>query len=594
MPEERDLPFGVLAECYYRLESTSGRLDMISLLRDLLGRTPPDVIDKVVYLTLGRVAPEFVDLELGIGEKLALRAIAMASGMAESKVEAKYKELGDIGLVAEWAIQNRSVLAFLKEELTVNRVFNALVKIAKTSGPSSQDIKLKTLAGLLADAESLEARYIMRIVTEKLRLGVRDMTILDALAEAFLGGRQRREILERKYNTYPDIGRIARVLAEKGEAGLDEIKVTLGVPIRPMLAQRLREASEILEKMGSRFLAEMKYDGERMQVHVWPDGRVEIFSRRLENITHPYPDVREGVREAFKGESAILDGEGVAFNPDTGELYPFQELMHRRRKYGVEEMMERYPVVLFLFDLLYLNGEELIDRPLEERRRLLEHVIEESDRIKLAEGWLQEWTTEELEKRLELAVERGTEGLMIKDPASRYQAGVRGWSWVKYKRSYVSKMVEPVDLVAVGAFWGRGKRAGTYGALLLAVYDPETDTFKTVCKMGTGFTDEQLAQLPEIFKEYVIEHRHPSVVSNIEADVWFVPAKVLEVIGDEITLSPVHTCAWGKVKPDAGLAIRFPRFTGRWRDDKSPQDATTEREIVEMYREQLRIISEKR
>ena len=593
MPDERDLPFGVLAECYYKLESTSGRLDMISLLRDLLSKTPPDVIDKVVYLTLGRVAPEFVDLELGIGEKLALRAVAMASGMAESKVEAKYKELGDIGLVAEWAIQNRSVLAFLKEELTVNRVFKALVKIAKTSGPSSQDIKLKTLAGLLADAEPLEARYIMRIVTEKLRLGVRDMTILDALAEAFLGGRQRREVLERKYNTYPDIGRIARVLAEKGEAGLEEIKVTLGVPIRPMLAQRLREASEILEKMGSRFLAEMKYDGERMQVHVWPDGRVEIFSRRLENITHPYPDVREGIREAFKGESTILDGEGVAFNPDTGELYPFQELMHRRRKYGVEEMMEKYPVVLFLFDLLYLNGEELIDMPLEERRRLLEHVIEESERVKLAEGWLQEWTAEELEKRLELAVERGTEGLMIKDPSSRYQAGVRGWSWVKYKRSYVSKMVEPVDLVAVGAFWGRGKRAGTYGALLLAVYDPETDTFKTVCKMGTGFTDEQLAQLPEIFKEYVIEHKHPSVVSNIEADVWFVPAKVLEVIGDEITLSPVHTCAWGKVKPDAGLAIRFPRFTGRWRDDKSPQDATTEQEIVEMYREQLKEVAER-
>lgn len=593
MPDERDLPFGVLAECYYKLESTSGRLDMISLLRDLLSKTPPDVIDKVVYLTLGRVAPEFVDLELGIGEKLALKAVAMASGVAESRVEAKYKELGDIGLVAEWAIQNRSVLAFLKEELTVSRVFNALVKIAKTSGPSSQDIKLKTLAGLLADAEPLEARYIMRIVTEKLRLGVRDMTILDALAEAFLGGRQRREVLERKYNTYPDIGRIARVLAEKGEAGLEEIKVTLGVPIRPMLAQRLREASEILEKMGSRFLAEMKYDGERMQVHVWPDGRVEIFSRRLENITHPYPDVREGIREAFKGESTILDGEGVAFNPDTGELYPFQELMHRRRKYGVEEMMEKYPVVLFLFDLLYLNGEELIDMPLEERRRLLEHVIEESERVKLAEGWLQEWTAEELEKRLELAVERGTEGLMIKDPSSRYQAGVRGWSWVKYKRSYVSKMVEPVDLVAVGAFWGRGKRAGTYGALLLAVYDPETDTFKTVCKMGTGFTDEQLAQLPEIFKEYVIEHKHPSVVSNIEADVWFVPAKVLEVIGDEITLSPVHTCAWGKVKPDAGLAIRFPRFTGRWRDDKSPQDATTEQEIVEMYREQLKEVAER-
>jgi len=588
-----DLPFSVLAEYYEKLEATSGRLDMIALLRDLFRKTPPGVIDKVAYLTLGRVAPEFIDLELGIGEKLALKAIAMACGIGEDNVEAKYKELGDMGLVAEWAIKNKSVLAFLKEELTVGRVFNALVKIAKTSGPSSQDIKLRTLAGLLADAEPVEAKYIMRIVTEKLRLGVRDMTILDALAEAFLGGRHRRDILEKKYNTYPDIGRIAKALAEKGEEGLEEIGVTLGIPIRPMLAQRLREANEILEKMGKRFLAEMKYDGERMQIHIWPDGKVEIFSRRLENITHPYPDVIEGVKAAFKGESAILDGEGVAFNPDTGELYPFQELMHRRRKYGIEEMMEKYPVVLFLFDVLYLNGEELIDKPLEERRKMLEEVIEESDRIKIAEGWIRDWTADELERKLELAVERGTEGLMVKDLRSRYQAGVRGWSWVKFKRSYVSKMVEPVDLVAVGAFWGRGKRAGTYGALLLAAYDPETDAFKTVCKMGTGFTDEQLAQLPEIFKDYVIDHKHPSVVSNIKPDVWFVPAKVLEVIGDEITLSPVHTCAWGKVKPDAGLAIRFPRFTGRWRDDKSPQDATTEQEIIEMYREQLKEVAEK-
>ncbi|RLG48933.1 MAG: ATP-dependent DNA ligase, partial [Thermoproteota archaeon] len=294
-----------------------------------------------------------------------------------------------------------------------------------------------------------------------------------------------------------------------------------------------------------------------------------------------------GVREAFKGREGILDGECVAVNPDTGEILPFQELMHRRRKYEVEEMAEKYPAVLYLFDLLYLDGRELIDSPLEERRRLLSEVIEESERVRIAEGRVQEWTPDSLESYLEEAVARGTEGLMVKDLSSRYQAGVRGWSWIKLKRSYISRMVEPVDLVAVGAFYGKGKRAGTYGALLMAAYDPETDTFKTVCKMGSGFTDEQLARLPEIFRPHVIDHKHPSVVSKLEADVWFEPAKVLEVIGDEITLSPVHTCAWGKVREGAGLAIRFPRFTGRWREDKSPQDATTEEEIVQMYRLQL-------
>ena len=582
----RDLSFSIVAECYEKIEATTGRIEMTMLLVDLFRRTPPDVIDKVAYLTLGQVAPEFAGVELGLGEKLVIRAIATATGMPQQKVAETMKRLGDVGKTAEWAVQNRSTLGFFQEELTVGKVYSSLLKIAEASGPSSQDLKIRLLSGLLADAEPREARYIARIVTGRLRLGVRDMTLLDALAEAFLGGRERREEIERRYNVYPDIGRIARLLAERGEEGLSEIRMTLGVPIRPMLAQRLKSAEEVIEKVGETLLAELKYDGERMQVHVW-DGKVRIFSRRLEDITHPYPDIVQGVREAFKGREGILDGECVAVNPDTGEILPFQELMHRRRKYEVEEMAEKYPAVLYLFDLLYLDGRELIDSPLEERRRLLSEVIEESERVRIAEGKVQEWTPDSLESYLEEAVARGTEGLMVKDLSSRYQAGVRGWSWIKLKRSYISRMVEPVDLVAVGAFYGKGKRAGTYGALLMAAYDPETDTFKTVCKMGSGFTDEQLARLPEIFKPHVIDHKHPSVVSKLEADVWFEPAKVLEVIGDEITLSPVHTCAWGKVREGAGLAIRFPRFTGRWREDKSPQDATTEEEIVQMYRLQL-------
>ena len=517
----------------------------------------------------------------------------MASGQPEKVIKEEFNKIGDIGNLAEWAISRKTTLLEFKEELTVEEVFSRLMRIATASGPRSQDVKLRILAGLMADASGREARYIARIVTGKLRLGVGDMTLLDAMAEIYLGSRARREEIERKYNIYPDVGRIAKALAEKGEEGLKEIDITLGVPIRAMLAQRVKSLEEVFERMGDTFLAEYKYDGERMQVHIWSDSRVRIYSRRLEDITHPYPDVIAGVKEAFKGKEAILDGECVAINVDTSEILPFQQLMHRRRKYGVEEILEKIPTMLFVFDILYLDGKSLIDLPLKERHSILESVIEENEKVQLAKGKVMKRDPKSLEEYLNEAVSNGTEGLMIKDLNSPYEAGARGWTWIKLKRSYISKMVEPVDLVAVGAFWGRGKRTGTYGALLLAAYNHEKDRFETVCKMGTGFTDEELARLPELFKDYVIDHKHPRVMSEIEADVWFVPAKVLEVIGDEITLSPIHTCAKGVIEEGSGLAIRFPRFTGKWRDEKSPQDATTVKEILEMYKEQLAEIKEK-
>ncbi|MEM2377945.1 MAG: ATP-dependent DNA ligase, partial [Candidatus Korarchaeum sp.] len=307
------------------------------------------------------------------------------------------------------------------------------------------------------------------------------------------------------------------------------------------------------------------------------------------DITDPYPDVREHVSRAVSNREAVLDCETVAINPDTGEILPFQELMHRRRKYGIEEAMRTYPTVTYVFDLLYLDGRELLDERLEERRRVLREILRENEKVRLVQYKEVDGDVEELERFFEYAVEMGTEGLVIKDPKSVYQAGVRGWSWIKLKRSYISKMIEPVDLVVVGAFWGKGKRAGTYGALLMAAYSPEDDVFKTVCKMGSGFTDEELANLPRLLDEYRIDHKHPSVISNIEADVHFVPVRVAQVLGDEITLSPTHTCGWDRVRRNAGLAIRFPRFMG-WRDDKGPQDATTEDEIIEMYKEQLRVV----
>ncbi len=595
MGEREDKLFIEVAKVYERIEATTGRLEMIDYLKKLFLETPPDVLDKVVYLTLGSIAPAYEGIELGVGEKLLLKALSMATGISQDKLEKKYPEIGDIGKLAEWSVENKVAQSFFQEDLTVNNVFDTLLKVSQATGDKAQDMKIRLLAGLFSDSKPLEARYIARIVTERLRLGVRDMTILDALAEAFLKGRAFRDQLERKYNIFPDIGKIAKIVAAKGFEGLDEIKITLGIPVRPMLAQRLRSAQEIMDKIGPRIFAEFKYDGERMQIHVWKDGSVKIFSRRLENITEPYPDVREFAARAAKGHEVIFDGETVAVNPDTGEILPFQELMHRRRKYGVEEAMASYPTVTYVFDILYLDGREMLDDPLEDRRthllKLLREEGGENEKVRVVEYEVIEGNVNELERFFEYAVERGTEGLVVKDPRSQYQAGTRGWSWIKLKRSYISKMIEPVDLVVVGAFWGKGKRAGTYGALLMAAYSPEEDAFKTVCKMGSGFTDEELASLPELLGPYKIEHKHPSVVSNLEADVWFVPQKVAQVLGDEITLSPTHTCGWGRIKEDAGLAIRFPRFMG-WREDKGPQDATSEEEIVEMYKEQLKTVSD--
>jgi DNA ligase-1 len=278
-------------------------------------------------------------------------------------------------------------------------------------------------------------------------------------------------------------------------------------------------------------------------------------------------------------------------NLDTGEMMPFQELMHRRRKYDVEEAMKSYPVSLFLFDSLYVDGEDLTLKPYLERRRKLISIVKEADRVKVANAIIT-GDINELEKFFEEAVADGCEGLVTKSiaPDSIYQAGARGWLWIKFKRDYQALITDTVDLVIVGAFYGRGRRAGTYGALLLAAYDDEKDEFKTVCKCGSGFTDEDLEKLPKMLKEYEIKHKHGRVDSKLEADAWFTPSIVLEVLGAEITLSPIHTCGMDSIRAGSGLAIRFPRFTGKYRSDKSPEDATTVKEIIEIYQSQLKKI----
>ncbi len=580
--------YSAIAETFERIEATTKRLEMTDYLVELLRKTPPELMDKVIYLTQGKIYPDYMGVELGIAEKLLLKSLYKATGIPESEIEELYMRHGDVGIVAENVIARKKQMSLFSEELTVERVYSTFEEIARKEGKGAQDFKMKLLANLFHDSKPVEARYLARMAVARLRLGIADMTILDALAISF-GEKSDRDKVERAYNICSDLGLVARTLAQKGIDGLKEIKIRVGIPIRAMLAERLRTLEEILEKMGGKAAFEYKYDGIRIQAHISED--VRLFSRHLENLTEQFPEITSALRRAFMGEDAIVEGECVPIDPSTGEMLPFQVVSHRRgRKYGVEEAMEEFPVLLFLFDALYLNGEDLTVRPYLERRKALKDSFTETERIRISTILITD-STEEAERFFNQAIDAGCEGIMAKSIAedSVYRAGARGFTWIKYKKDYKSEMTDTVDLVPVGAFMGRGRRAGKYGALLMAAYNPDRDMFETVCKLGSGFTDEDLDKLPEIFKRYLTEERHPRVDSKMEPDVWFVPNFVLEVLGAEITLSPNHTCAYGQIKKDAGLAIRFPRFTGNWRDDRGPEDATTSQEMLHMYEMQRKV-----
>jgi DNA ligase-1 len=585
------LRYSLIADGYEEIEATTKRLEMTGLLVKLLKQTPKDLIVKVVYLTQGKLYPNFVGIEIGIAEKLAIRAVAKATGYSEKEIEENVEKTGDLGETTEKFLEKKTQRTFFQEPLTVHMVYANLDKMAKAEGPGSTELKISLLAGLLANATPKEGKYVIRTATGSLRLGIADMTVLDALAVAFGGGKDARKYLERAYNISSDLGRVAKTVVEQGMGAVKEFEVSLGEPIRPMQAERLSSPIEIFEKLGGKCIAEFKYDGERIQAHKKGD-QVTLFSRRLENITDQYPDSCELLRNHVQAEDAIVEAECVAVDPDTGEMRPFQELMHRRRKYGIKEAMEEYPISLFMFDALYIDGKDLTLEPYPIRRRNLEKIIEQSDHIKVADYIVTD-NLDELERFFEKAVQSGCEGLVCKSVAKDavYQAGARGWLWIKYKRDYKSEMTDTVDLVVVGAFHGRGKRAGTYGALLLAAYNPEKDMFETVTKCGTGFTDEDLKKLPKIMEKHQIPRRHPRVNSTLDADIWFEPKVVIENIGAEITLSPIHVCAMNAIRKGSGLAIRFPRFTGNYRLDKSAEDATSVKEIIEMYRSQLKKVA---
>ena len=581
------MEFSIIAKTLENMEGTTKRLELTDFLVGLFKETPQDLLPKIVYLIQSKIRPDFEGIELGMAEKLAIRSLSKSSGTPVKKIQEIYQDDGDLGHSAEKILQLKKQTTFVNEPITLERVYDTFFKIAKTEGKGSQDMKIKYISSLLNDATPIDGKFILKILLGTLRLGVADNTIIDALTIAFTGSKEKRHQVEDAYNVSSDLGKVAQVISEEGINGVEKFQISIFNPVRPMLADRVKSESEALEKMGKKFAAEYKLDGERVQVHL-KNKQITLFSRRLENITKFYPDIVENISKSLKTREAILEAEAVAINENSGEFLPFQELMHRRRKYDLERVVSEIPITLNFFDVLYFDGKNCLDLSYEERRKNLEEIVIEDKFAKLV-PMVTVTSDSEIEDFLENSINSGCEGLMLKSLEGKYRAGMRGSNWLKLKREYRNELGDSLDLVVIGAFFGRGRRTGRYGTLLVATYNDENDTFSSICKVGTGFTDENLDQLYQILSNKVTLKKNQKIDSAIESDVWFDPELVIEVVASEITLSPIHKTATNIIRKGSGLALRFPKFTGKIRFEKSAEDASTDREIVALYQGQIKI-----
>ncbi len=570
------MTFRELSEYFHRIEQTTSRLEMAEILRSLLEKASVEEVDKVVYLTLGELLPAFRGIEFGISEKLLMESLSKACGVRLSQVQTLYKQKGDLGDVAE------ELIGWQGRNLSLVRVYEELFDIARTRGTLDKVMKL---INLLKGLSGFEAKYAVRIIIGRLRLGVGDATIIDALAR---GSMHLKSFIERAYNLCSDLGLVAKRLKEGGPEAIKEFKIQLGYPIRMALAERVSSAQEIIQRLG-RCGVEAKYDGFRLQVHKDGD-KVEIYSRNLERMTEMFPDVVKAVMEDIKVQRVIIEGEALAVNEETGEFYPFQITIQRKRKYSIEEYARDYPLKLFAFDLLYLEGEDYTVKPYIERRKTLEELLSKTNTLRPSEMFITD-KVKEIETFFEDVITRGLEGIMAKRLDAPYTAGSRNFNWIKLKRSYRGSLADTVDVVIVGYYYGKGARARLgIGGLLVAVYEPSTDTFKTVSKVGSGFTEDEWVRLREMLDTIRLNHKHPRVDSIIDVDVWVEPRYVITVKADEITRSPLHTA--GRTLEEPGYALRFPRAVSFIREDKNPEDANTVEEIIRMYNLQRKVSTE--
>ncbi len=558
---------------------------MIDILSEMFSKTSKEEIKALIYLTQGALSPPFEGKEIGMAEKLVISSLAISTGAEQKTIEKLFSTTGDLGQTGEKLVITSKLKSFNSKKLTVLDLFESLTKISNTSGVGSKDIKIRLFAGLISNSSPIETRYIIRFSLGTLRLGLGDATILEALSKSITGNRDSKELLENGYNICGDLGKVAYILFDKGIKGIENMEVELFNPIRPELAERAKSFEEIIERMGVACSVEGKYDGLRAQLHMdKKKNKIEIFSRNLERMTLMFPDILKNAFSEINAESIIVEGEAIAYNENTEEFRPFQETIQRKRKHEVEEKSAEVPLHLFLFDIMYLNGKQLMSLPYEERRSKLEAVLVKRKMI-LPSAKIIAKTSKEIELFFNKEITEGLEGVVAKDLNSKYVAGARKFSWIKMKRSYRSELSDTVDLVIIGYFSGKGSRTEFgLGGLLAAVYNDKKDLFESITKIGTGFTEKQMLSLSELLGKIKTKKKPARVESTVEPDFWVDPKYVVEVRADEITRSPMHMCGKETYSQDEiGYALRFPRIVSDGVRDKKAEDATTTKEILEMF-----------
>lgn len=614
--EGAPVPYAFLAETFETIATTSKRLEIISALtsafRAILAGTPGDLLP-AVYLCTNRVAPAHAGIELGVGDAILIKALASATGRKESSIKSDYETSGDLGSVAASCRSAQRTL-FTPAPLTIAAVLKTFREIAKESGQSSQERKKGLISKLLVASKGCEPGYIMRSLQAKLRIGLAEQSVLVAIAHAVLlhkeGAKdkdgkladrleQASQAVKAAYSECPSYDMLIPALLDHPLSELAaHVHFMPGVPVKPMLAKPTTGVGEVLDKFTDcEFTCEYKYDGERVQIHVLDGGKtVHIYSRNAEDMTPRYPDILARLPSwlAPGTDSIVIDGEAVAWDPEKAKILPFQVLSTRARK-EVALADVKVQVCVYAFDCLYHNGASLLHEPLTKRRQLLHDSLVE------VPGQLAQATTkisndvEELEAFLNEAVDASTEGLIVKTLGDTYEPSRRSSHWLKLKKDYLAGVGDTFDVVPIGAFYGRGKRAGVFGAYLLAVYDDENEAYQTISKLGTGFSEEQLVQLADSLRPAIIPkpRSYYKYGESGAPDVWFEPTQVWEVKAADLSISPLHQAAMGLAEPGKGISIRFPRLV-RVRDDKSPEDATTAGQVADMYRQQAVVAAEAR
>ncbi|MCI4390742.1 hypothetical protein PGIGA_G00126260 [Pangasianodon gigas] len=617
------VPYLAVARTFEKIEEDSGRLRNIETLSNFLRSVillSPDDLLCCVYLCLNQLGPAYQGLELGVGETVLMKAVAQATGRQLDKIKTEAQEKGDLGLVAESSRSNQRMM-FAPANLTAVGVFSKLKEIGNMSGNSAMNKKIDIIKGLFVACRFSEARYIVRSLAGKLRIGLAEQSVLAALSQAVclsppgqefppavidagkgMSADSRRAWLEEKglilKQTYCEMPNYDVIIPVMLRLGIDELpnhcKLTPGVPLRPMLAHPTKGVGEVMKRFDeAAFTCEYKYDGERAQIHILESGEVRIFSRNQEDNTSKYPDIISRIPQIKKESvlSCVLDSEAVAWDREKKQIQPFQVLTTRKRK-DVDASEIKVQVCVYAFDLLYLNGESLVREPLSKRRALLRKSFMEKEGEFVFARSLDSDNTETIAEFLEQSIRDSCEGLMVKtlEKDATYEIAKRSHNWLKLKKDYLEGVGDTVDLCVIGAYLGKGKRAGSYGGFLLGCYDEENEEFQAVCKIGTGFKDEDLEQHYNFLKEHILPKPRPyyRVDQSAEPDVWLDAVQVWEVKCADLSLSPVYKAAMGLVDPDKGISLRFPRFL-RIRDDKKPEDATTGAQIADLYRKQQQI-----